>query len=228
MKTSCLLVESSWIPSIFSVFHPIKSSWFWVTSHKTTVSHGEVSIEHSAMVRHQVRMLRSSELKDLGSEAAAQVRQVEATEFGAPYHMYVLYIYILYLYTCAYCYYIIIVKMMIIIMKLAAITAKPCGLKERTVFEHDPHAQLRTSFRHVHISSIPFSKSMHGTPWVSGINFWAETPWISSNGFQVLETVARSRDKSLLHIHLDLDVLDPAEFPHVLPGETTIGPWVNK
>lgn len=30
-------------------------------------------------------MLRSSELKDLGSETAAQVRQVEATEFGAPY-----------------------------------------------------------------------------------------------------------------------------------------------
>jgi len=31
--------------------------------------------------------------------------------------------------------------------------------------------------------------------------------------------VARVLDKSLLHIHLDLDVLDPAEFPHVLPGE---------
>lgn len=32
---------------------------------------------------------------------------------------------------------------------------------------------------------------------------------------QALETVAQSREASLLHIHLDLDVLDPAEFPHV-------------
>eukprot|EP00435_Cladocopium_sp_Y103_P024509 s748_g6.t1 len=31
---------------------------------------------------------------------------------------------------------------------------------------------------------------------------------------QALETVAQSREASLLHIHLDLDVLDPAEFPH--------------
>ena len=64
-------------------------------------------------------MLRSSELKDLGSETAAQVRQVEATEFGAPYVCTVcIYIYI---YTCAYCYYIIIVitlMMMIIIMSI--------------------------------------------------------------------------------------------------------------
>lgn len=37
----------------------------------------------------------------------------------------------------------------------------------------------------------------------------------SETAAQVLETVARVLDKSLLHIHLDLDVLDPAEFPHV-------------
>ena len=40
--------------------------------------------------------------------------------------------------------------------------------------------------------------------------------WISTQ-FQVLETVAQ-REASLLHLHLDLDVLDPAEFPHVRPG----------
>lgn len=62
-------------------------------------------------------MLRSSELKDLGSETAAQVRQVEATEFGAPYVCTVC----IYIHTCAYCYYIIIVitlMMMIIIMSI--------------------------------------------------------------------------------------------------------------
>ena len=140
--------------------------------------------------------------------------------------MYCIYIYT---YTCAYCYYIIIVITFIIMSIELLLQQDPMAWKEErcsnmilmlTCVHH------LGQFRHVHISSIPFSKSMHGTPWVSGINLWGRNP--ISNGFQVLETVARVLDKSLLHIHLDLDVLDPAEFPHVLPGETTIGPWVNK
>ena len=53
-------------------------------------------------------MLRSSELKDLGSETAAQVRQVEATEFGAPYVCTVciyIYIHMCLLLLYYYCYY---------------------------------------------------------------------------------------------------------------------------
>ena len=37
---------------------------------------------------------------------------------------------------------------------------------------------------------------------------------------KVLEKMAMATccNSSVLHIHLDLDVLDPVEFPHVIPG----------